>query len=116
MNQSQYWIRISNRTFERYSGVGYLDTGGSPERCYPLRNADLGLYLKVADCIRDEAGQIIGCTIQSQDTGTIHSIFPGEVYRLDTWVTCLDDDGDPDEICISYFVELIPADALPPKN
>ena len=108
MQKSYFGVRFSNRTFERFSGLGYIDAGGTPEQYEPLNNVDFGLYLCFAGYIRDDADNVTGCYIKDRESGTIHEIFPGKVYNISVWTTTVDDDGCPEDICISYYVELVP--------
>lgn len=108
MRMSDLAIRISNRTFEPCSGVGYRETGGSPVRVVPLHNADLGLYLKLEGEILDDKGAVIGCRIREREEGHLYKVFPGQVYKICSWPTVVDEDGDPECICIDHYVEMIP--------
>ena len=58
--------------------------------------------------ICDENGEVIGCKIKDCNEGICHEIFPGKVYNIDVWNDCVDDDGCPESVCISYYIELIP--------
>lgn len=111
MQRSHFLVRSSNRTFEHYSGIGYRDTGGRPEKFVPLNEADLGMHLSAAGYIHDDDGNVIGCRFKDCEDGTIHEIFPGKVYVINVWTTAVDDDGCPEDVCIHYYVELIPCSA-----
>ena len=45
-----------------------------------------------------------------------HDVFPGKVYNIDVWTTAVDDDGYPEDICISFYLELIPYEEAFPKD
>jgi hypothetical protein len=107
MAESRFLLRVSNRTFEHFSGHGYVDAGGSPEKAIPL-NDFWSLHLSVAEYIYDENGQIIGVRFRDRESGKLHDVFPGKVYNIDVWTTAVDDDGCPEDICISFYLELIP--------
>ena len=110
MEQEYFYVRYSNRTFEHYSGIGYRDTGGKPENFVPLNQADFGLFLTFRDYIRDETGKVIGCRFKDCEDGTIHEVFPGKVHSISVWTSCVDDDGCPEDVCIHYYVELVPCE------
>jgi len=110
MAGTEFFLRISNRTFEHFSGHGYVDAGGSPERIIPLNDL-WDLHLSVHERIYDAAGQQIGVRFKDSDGG-LHDVYPGKVYGIDSWTTAVDDDGCPEDICISYYVELLPPDAV----
>ena len=112
MAQSNFYLRISNRTFEHYSGHGYVDAGGSPERIIPL--GDLwSLHIGVADMICDENGKEIGVRFKNKENGELTDVFPGKVYNIGVWTTAVDDDGCPEDICIDFYLEIIPKEDLP---
>ena len=73
-------VRISSRTFEYYSGIGY----------------------------RDESGKPIGCNFENAEDGKLHEVYPGKVYSIPVWVSTVDDDGCPEDVCISHYVQLLP--------
>ena len=108
---SKFYLRISNRTFEHYSGYGYIDNGGIPEQLMPLEQLS-SLYLSVADDLYDEKGQIIGVRIKDSEDGTLYDVLPGKVYNIRVWTTTVDDDGCPEDICICYYLEIIPAENI----
>jgi len=58
MANDVFYLRYSNRTFEHFSGHGYVDAGGSPERVIPLSRL-WSLHLGVKGDILDEKGQVI---------------------------------------------------------
>lgn len=111
MAKSRFYLRISNRTFEHYSGHGYVDAGGSPERIIPVEEL-WSLHLTIHDRIRDENGTEIGVRFQNKENGQLHDVFPGRVYNIPVWTTAVDDDGCPEDICIDFFVELLPPEAV----
>ena len=115
MEQSVFTIRISNRTFEPYAGIGYVDAGGCPERLIPLKHEKmfLNLYLAVDGYIRDGLGNIIGCRIRNTEENRQYEVYPGEVKHIDVWITSVDDDGCPEEDCIEYCLELLPNEVIP---
>lgn len=108
MKEHYFLVRFSNRTFEYYSGIGYRDAGGRPEQFIPLEDAEFGLHLTTAGYIRDDGGNVIGCRFKNCEDGSIHEVFPGKVHSISVWTTAVDDDGCPEDICIEYYVELIP--------
>lgn len=118
MQQEYFAIRFSSRTFEHYSGMGYQDTGGSPEQFVPLSKASFGFFLSTAGYIHDNQGNVIGCRFKNCEDGTIIEAFPGKVYSISVWTTAVDDDGCPEDICIHYYLELILYDEamFPQKN
>jgi len=115
MAQPNFYLRVSNRTFEYYSGHGYVDNGGSPERLIPLEKF-WSLHLSVAGNICDENGQIIGVRFKDKEDGKLYDVYPGKVYNIDVWTTAVDDDGCPEDICISFYVEIVPAEAVAPEQ
>ena len=106
MAQPDFYLRVSNRTFEHYSGHGYVDGGGSPERVIPL-NQFWSLHLSAAENIVDGNGQITGVRFKDRESGKMYNVFPGKVYNIDVWTTAVDDDGCPEDICISFYLEII---------
>lgn len=34
--------------------------------------------------------------------------YSGKVYSISVWTTAVDDDGCPEDICIDFYVELVP--------
>ena len=112
MAQSNFYLRVSNRTFEHFSGHGYVDGGGSPEQLIPL-GAFWSLHLGVEDMIRDEDGKEIGVRFRNKESGELRDIFPGEVYDISVWTTAVDDDGCPEDICIDFYLELVRGEDIP---
>ena len=114
MNSYLYKIRKANDTFEPYSGIGYIKTGGS-DVIYTVKSEDqsLDLYLDIVGYLRDDDGNIVGCQVLNRKENTITHLVPGKVEKIDVWTTVVDDDGCPEEICISYFLELIPYEQAP---
>ena len=111
MAKSRFYLRISNRTFEHYSGHGYVDAGGSPERIIPLDDL-WSLHITVNDIIRDERGNEIGVRFKNKENGQLHDVYPGQVRNIPVWTTAVDDDGCPEDICIDFYVEILPAEAV----
>jgi len=107
MARSPFLLRVSNRTFEYYSGIGYQDEGGSAPRCIPVEDF-WSLHLSVAGAILDEDGVIIGHKFRDKEDGRIYDVYPGKVYSISVWTTAVDDDGCPEDICIDFYVELVP--------
>ena len=114
MAQADFYLRCSNRTFEHFSGHGYVDAGGSPERVIPL-NRLWSLHIGVAGDILDEKGQVVGVRFKNKENGSLHDVYPGKVYNIPVWTTAVDDDGCPEDICIDFYLELIPAAQVKPK-
>ncbi|MBE6917646.1 MAG: hypothetical protein E7470_07100 [Ruminococcaceae bacterium] len=112
MAQSRFYLRISNRTFEHFGGHGYVDAGGAPEEIIPLRKL-WSLHLSVEDSIFNENGEEIGVRFKNRESGELHDVFPGEVCNINVWTTAVDDDGCPEDICISFYLEIIPAELVP---
>ena len=112
MAESKFYLRVSNRTFEYYSGHGYQDAGGAPENLIPLHKF-WSLHLSVADSVYNEDGQEIGIRFKNRETGELHDVFPGKVYNIDVWTTAVDDDGCPEDICSSFYVEIVPIESIP---
>lgn len=112
MAQDRFYLRVSNRTFEHFSGHGYVDSGGSPERIIPLHRF-WSLHLSIVDDICDENGQQIGIRFRDNEDGSLHDVFPGKVYDFSVWTTAVDDDGCPEDICIHFYVEIIPCEDVP---
>ena len=111
MARSRFFLRISNRTFEHFSGHGYVDAGGSREQIIPLDDL-WSLHLTVSDSILDENGNEIGIRFKNKEDGRLHDVYPGKVYNIPVWTTAVDDDGCPEDICIDFFVELLPPEAV----
>jgi len=115
MKQPDFYLRISNRTFEHFSGHGYVDSGGTPEQLIPL-NKFWSLHLSVADDIVDENGRIIGVRFKDREDGTLYDVFPGKVYNINVWTSAVDDDGCPEDICIDFYLEIIPGEEIAPEQ
>ena len=111
MAASNFKLRISNRTFERFAGHGYLDNGGTPEKLIAPEDF-WSLHLSITGTIYDEGGKEIGLRFKNCETGELHDVFPGKVYNISVWTEAQDDDGRPEDICIDFYVELIPTDAI----
>lgn len=111
MAKENFYLRVSSRTFEYYAGHGYRDEGGAPVEMIPL-NEFWSLHLSVKETIRNEAGEDIGVRFRDQESGELYDVFPGKVYNIDVWTTAIDDDGCPEDICISFYVELVPCTAV----
>ena len=107
MAKDNFYLRVSNRTFEYFSGHGYVDGGGCPEEFMPLGNF-WSLHLGVSDTIRNEAGEAIGVRFKDRESGEEYDVYPGKVYNISVWTTAVDDDGCPEDICIDFYVEIIP--------
>ena len=113
MVQPDFYLRISNRTFEHFSGHGYVDAGGAPERMIPVDDL-WSLHLSVVNRIYDENGQAIGVRFRDKEEGTLHDVFPGKVHSISVWTTAVDDDGCPEDICIHFYLEIIRAEDVNP--
>ena len=107
MNDAPFLLRISNRTFERFAGHGYVDAGGTDVQVMPPHHFD-SLHLSPAGPIKDERGHIIGRKVSNRESQEYHDVFPGEVYNISVWTSAIDDDGRPEDICIHFYLELIP--------
>lgn len=106
MANSPFFLRISSQTFEHYSGIGYQVEGSMPEQFIPL-NALWCLHLSTDGPIRDDTGKIIGYRFRNSDK-ELFDVYPGKVYQINSWTTAVDDDGCPEDICIEYYVEIVP--------
>ncbi len=111
MVKSSFYLRVSNRTFEHYSGHGYRDAGGTPEKFIPL-NEFWSLHLSAVDSIYNEDGQEIGIRFKNRESGELYDVFPGKVYSISVWTTAVDDDGCPEDVCIHFYVEIIPPETV----
>ena len=112
MEKPVFAVRFSSDTFEHYSGMGYRVTGGSPVECQAITKADFGLHLCTAGPVEDESGKVIGWRFKDCESKEYHDVFPGEVHHISVWTTAVDDDGCPEDICIHYYIELIPYDEV----
>ena len=115
MAEQKFYLRYSNRTFEHYSGHGYVDSGGTPARLIPLEKL-WSLHISAVDDIYDENGQVIGIRFRNCEDGSLHDVFPGKVYNLPVWTTAVDDDGCPEDICIDFYLELIRSEDVDPSQ
>lgn len=115
MAQPAFYLRVSSRTFEYYSGHGYVDSGGAPVRLMPLEKF-WSLHLSVAGDIYDEDGKIIGVRFRDKESGQLHDVFPGKVYSISVWTTAVDDDGCPEDICIHFYVEIVRSEDVTPED
>lgn len=107
MSKEPFLLRISNRTFERFAGHGYQDAGGSDMRVMPPHHFD-SLHLSSAGPVQDGQGNTIGWRFKNCETKEYHDIFPGQAYSISVWTSAIDDDGRPEDICIDFYLELIP--------
>lgn len=107
MAKSSFYLRVSSDTFEHYSGIGYQKAGGCPERFIPIENF-WSLHLSVVGDIFDADGNLIGCKFRNNETKQVQDVFPGKVYNFSVWTTAVDDDGCPEDICIDFYVEILP--------
>ena len=112
MANSRFYLRYSSQTFEYYSGHGYRATGGAPEEIIPLGKL-WSLHITVEDRILDESGQEIGLRFKNKEDGSLQDVFPGKVYDFPVWTTAVDDDGCPEDICIHFYLEIIPEELVP---
>ena len=112
MAKSGFYLRVSNRTFEHFSGHGYVDSGGTSAQVIPLGDF-WSLHLCVDDTLYDDAGRVAGIRFRDKEDGSLYDVFPGEVYSISVWTTGVDDDGCPEDICIHFYLELIPPEAVP---
>ena len=111
MAKSRFYLRYSSQTFEYYSGHGYRPEGGAPEEIIPLGEL-WSLHIAVEGSIFDESGQEIGVRFKNKESGEVQEVFPGKVYDFPVWTTAVDDDGCPEDICIDFYLEIIPAELL----
>ena len=107
MSECPFLLRISNDTFEYFAGHGYVNAGGSNERVMPPHHFD-SLHLSPAGPVEDENGKIIGWKFKNCETKEYHDVFPGKVYNISVWTSAIDDDGRPEDICIDFYLQLIP--------
>ena len=114
MSEPIFAICISSRTFEYSAGIGYTDAGGAPEEIAPLGKTRGNWFVWFHEYICDEAGSPIGARFKNPETGELHDVYPGKTYEIPVWVSAIDDDGDPEDICIHHYLKLIPyAEAFP---
>ena len=108
MEDTYFMVRISSRTFEYYSGIGYRDEGGAPEEFAPVGKTRGHWRIYFHSYILDESGKPIGCKFENAEDGSLHDVYPGKVYSIPVWVTAVDDDGCPEDVCIDHYVQLLP--------
>jgi len=111
MARSRFYLRSSSQTFAYFSGHGYQPEGGAPEQIIPVDEL-WSLHITVAGSIFDESGQEIGVRFKNKENGRTEDVFPGKVYDFPVWTTAVDDDGCPEDICIHFYLEIIPPELL----
>lgn len=108
MAQNHFMMRISSRTFEYWSGIGYRDEGGAPEEFAPVEKTRGYWRVYFHSYIFDECGKAIGCKFANSEDGSLHDVYPDKVYSIPVWVSAIDDDGDPEDVCINHYIQLLP--------